>query len=261
MSRRQAGGLVPGMLVALVAAALAVAPSGVAGAADRKPDKPVKLKKNTAWVVPDWEARGIRTIAIAPIRSVGRDPEAETLTRRHLENALAGRSYRYLGAGSIMETVKRGEVEPAFVAAGDAFTAEAPIDTASARALGEKLQTDAFLFTNVTNWQRYVVDENTRGASFTQVAVDVVLYSLADGAIVWRGSFQEKGDGPYNEPQTRAGNTERDPGSNAFGRSSSLEPPTYEEVLDKLMARVAAALPKPAPAAKPAAGAAAGKGD
>ncbi len=242
------------LLAALVAFAAAGGAAGPARAAEKKAAKQPRLKKNEAWVTPDWEARGIRTIAIAPLRSTERNPEAETLVRRLLESALHERKYRFLGAGSILETVKRGAVEAEYAAAGQSFAREAPLDSASAVALREKLQTDAFLFVNITNWQRYLVDAQTRGASFTQVSVDAVLYSLADGAPVWRGSFQEKGDGPYNEPRASLGNSDRDPGGNTVGRASALEPPTFEEVVDKLAARLAAALPRPVPAAAPPAG-------
>lgn len=234
----------------LVAFAVVVAPAGpghVAAAAG----KPAKLKKNQAWVAPDWDARAIRSIALTPPRSVERNVEAEALTRRMLESALADRAYRYVGSGSIFEALKRDAAEPAYRAAEGAFGGARAIDTTSAHRLHASLGADALLFTNLTNWQRYVVDEHTRGASFTQVAVDVVLYSLADGAIVWRGSFQEKGDGPYNEPQSADAPT-RDPGANMVGGKAALEPPAFEEVVEKLMTRVVAALPKPAP--KPAGG-------
>lgn len=245
--------LAAGVTVAL-AIGLGLASPDVARAADsgKKDARKAGLKKNQAWVVANWKTRAIRTIAIAPLRSVERKPEAEILARRMLENALADTPYKYLGPGSVMEAIKRSELETAYAAAGDAFSREAPLDSTTARELRERLQTDALLFTNLINWQRSIVDQNTRGASFTQVAVDVVLYSFADGAIVWQGSFQEKGDGPYNEPRLREGGDVRDPGGNSVARAGSLDPPSFEEVVDKLMLRVAAALPKPAPAAAPA---------
>jgi hypothetical protein len=237
----------------LAVVALAAAPATPAAAADAKPA--VKLKKNQAWVAPDWNSRGIRSIAIAPLRSVERNPEAEALARRGLEAALAGRPFRFRGAGTILEAVKLGRAEAPWAAAVAAAAKGAPLDSATAGPVGAALRTDALLFTSVTHWQRYVVDAQTRGSSFTQVGVDAVLYSLADGAVVWRGSFVEKGDGPYNEPQSGDRDL-RDPSGNLEARKSSLEPPAYEVVIEKLMERVAAALPRPAPApaAAPAGG-------
>ena len=77
------------------------------------------------------------------------------------------------------------------------------------------------------------------------------MYSLKDGRPLWRGNFQEKGDGPYNDPSVSQA-LERDPGGNAVGKKGQFEPPPYEEVLQKLAARVAKTLPPAAPAAAPA---------
>jgi len=106
------------------------------------------------------------------------------------------------------------------------------------------VQVDAILFSNLGTWTRQVVDVNTRGQSFTQVGGDFALVSLKDGAIVWRGSFLEKGDGPYNDPNT-AEVTERDATGNSTARQAQLEPPSYREVLEKLVNRVRGTLPKP----------------
>jgi hypothetical protein len=230
---------------ATLLAAITAAPAHAADEAKAKPA--AKLKKNQAWVAPDWEARAIKSIAIAPVRSVERNVEAETIARRGLESALADRPYRFRPVRSIMEAVKLEKADAAWAAAVAAATKGVPLDSASADAVRAALTTDGLLFTQVTNWQRYVVDEQTRGASFTQVGLDAVLYSLADGAVVWRGSFVEKGDGPYNEPQTGDRDT-RDPSGNLNARKAALEPPAFEEVVEKLMGRVAGALPKPAPA-------------
>ena len=220
-----------------------------ARAADVAKDKPAaKLKKNQTWVAPDWEARAIRSIAVAPMRSVDRNAEAEALARKGLEAALAGKPYRFRPAQTFMESVKRGNAEPAWTAASAAAAKSAPFDTTSASTLKTALTSDAVLVATVTNWQRYVVDEQTRGASFTQVGVDLAMYSLADGALVWRGSFVEKGDGPYNEPVSGDA-TQRDPSGYNSARKAALEPPLYEEVIEKLMTRVASSLPKPAAAA------------
>lgn len=235
------------LAVAVAFLAVAAAPAQAADEAKAKAKPAAKLRKNQAWVAPDWEARAIKSIAIAPVRSVERNVEAETIARRGLESALADRPYRFRPVSSIMEAVKLEKADAAWAAAVGAATKGAPLDSASTGAVRAALTTDGLLFTQVTHWQRYVVDEQTRGASFTQVGIDAVLYSLADGAVVWRGSFVEKGDGPYNEPQTGDRDT-RDPSGNLNARKAALEPPAFEEVVEKLMGRVAGALPKPAPA-------------
>ena len=225
----------------------AVAPAAPAADAPAAAKPAARLKKNQVWVAPDWEARGIRSMAIAPLRSVERNVEAEAMARRGMEGAFHARGIRFRGAGSILESVQRSRADAAWAAAVAAAAKGAPLDSASAAALKEALSSDALLFASLTSWQRSIVDEQTRGSSFTQVGLEATMYSLADGAVVWRGHFVEKGDGPYNEPPTGDAAT-RDP-SGYSGRRAALEPPGYEEVVEKLMIRVAAALPKSASAA------------
>jgi len=234
------------VLVALACAApLVLTVVDPAFAADeKKSDKKPRLKKNQAVLAEDWAQRGIRSVAVMPVRALDGDEQALSLTRRALENALADRGFKLLGGASILSTADRGGATPALEAATKAFDAGAALDTASTAALHGALPTDALLMTNLTQWKRYMVDEYTRGASFTEVAIDVGLFSLTDGAMVWRGSFLEKMDGPYNEPQ-RGDQDMRDPGQNSK-KTAALEPPLFEEVLDKLMLRTVGTLPKPA---------------
>ncbi len=237
---------------ALVLALACVAPlfpsaSSLASAADEpKPAKKTKLKKNQAIVAEDWAERNIRSIAMMPIEAIEGDEQARSLTRAAIENALAGRGYKLLPAGSVRSTADRGDATPAVAAATKAFHDEVPLDSVSAVALHGALRTDVILLTNLTQWKRYIVDPFTRGASFTQVGFDGVLFSLIDGAVLWRGNFIEKMDGPYSEPQ-RGDQDVRDPGQNAK-QQAALEPPLYEEVLDKLMLRALGTMPKPTPA-------------
>ncbi len=250
MSLRAARRLALALALACVASSLPVA-STVALAADEvKPAKKTKPKKNQAVVAEDWATRSIRSIAMMPLESLDGDEQARNLTRSAIENALADRGYKLLPAGSVRSTADRGAATPALEAATKAFHEETPLDSISAAALHGALRTDAILCTNLTQWKRYVVDPYTRGASFTQVAFDGALFSLVDGVVLWRGSFQEKLDGPYNEPQ-RGDQDIRDPGQNAKPQAA-LEPPLYEEVLDKLMLRATGTMPKPAAPAAPA---------
>jgi hypothetical protein len=238
-------------LAAVASAALLAPPAHRAMAASKADEKPVKLKKNQAWVAPDYAAARVNAIAIAPVSSFDRNPESEKLVRQAVEPELAALKYRFVGQNTAMDRVRRGGAEKAMEALHAAYLAGAPLDTAQTHAVQVLLGTDALLFGHVSQWQRYVVDPSTRGQSFTQIGVDAAMYSLADGRPLWRGSFQEKGDGPYNDPSVQQ-TTERDPGGNAVGRKGQLDPPPFEEVLLKLAARVAKAMPPAAAPVEPA---------
>jgi hypothetical protein len=235
-------------LVALASctAALALAPSAKRAVAAKAEEKPAKLKKNQAWVAPDFAAHGVRSIAFAPVSSFDRNPEAEKYVQQMIEPGFAQLKYRFIGQAQTMDRVRRGEVVKALEALHASYLAGATLDTAQARVIAEQVGADALLFSHVSQWQRYVVDEQTRGQSFTQLGVDMALYSLKDGRPLWRGNFQEKGDGPYHDPNV-APPVDRDPGGNAVGRKAQLEPPSYPEVLEKLVGRAVKSLPPPPP--------------
>jgi len=241
-----------GVVLALVAAApeagyAATAKSADAKAADAK--AAAKVKKNQAWVAPDFASYGVITIGMAPVSSIDHVEDNEKLFKNAIETGfglLPG--YKLQASSWFMDGVRRAGAAPALAVIEKTAFAGMPADSVSLAALQGKVQVQAVLFSRLSNWTRQVVDANTRGQSFTQVGGDFVLVSLKNGAVLWRGSFLEKGDGPYNDPNI-ADVTERDAGGNSTAKQAQLEPPSYREVLEKLASRVSATLPKaPAPA-------------
>jgi len=224
----------------LLVVLLAFAPVA-AQAADKAP----KAKKNQAVIAPNFAAYGIVTIGMAPVSSFDHNEANEREFRNAVEigfGTLPG--YKLQQTSWFIDGVRKAGATSALAALEKTALNGAPSDTAAIAALQGKVQVDAILFSQLGTWTRQVVDVNTRGQSFTQVGGDFALVSLKDGAIVWRGSFLEKGDGPYNDPNT-AEVTERDATGNSTARQAQLEPPSYREVLEKLVNRVRGTLPKP----------------
>jgi hypothetical protein len=229
------------LLVALLALSV-----GFAHAADKKPEK---TKKNQAWVVPDFPAYGISTIGMAQVSSLERNADNEREFRNAIETGFGTLpGYKLQSVTWFLDGVRKAGATDAVAALEKSSLAGLPTDTTAFNSLKGKLNVDAILFSRLSTWQRQVVDPNTRGQSFTQVGGDFALVSTRDGAILWRGNFVEKGDGPYNDPNT-AEVTERDATGNSTARMAQLEPPSYREVLEKLANRVRGTMPKPA--AKP----------
>jgi len=237
-------------LIRLVLGALLVLGPNVARAAEIKPPK---VKRNQAYVAPDFASYGVITIGMAPVSSFDQVAENEKLFRQAVESGFGNMDgYKFQAMSYFIDEVRKGGVTTQLAAIEKAGLAGLPSDTAAVDAVALKTNVQAVLFSRLTTWQRLVVDPNTRGQSFTQVGAEFALVSLKDGVVLWRGSFQEKGDGPYNDPN--AGEvTERDATGNSVAKQAQLEPPSFIEELEKLISRVSATLPKaPAPAAKPA---------
>jgi len=211
----------------LLVCALAV-PATRARAEDAKKteSKPVKLKKNQAYVAPNFADYKLVSFALAPVTSLDRNADTEKMVRQASEAAFSGTKYKLQGSSYLMELVRKNGVEPQFNAIQKSAAQGAAVpDSATLGAVSRQVAAQAILFSNVGG--------------------DFALVSLKDGAILWRGSFLEKGDGPYNDPNI-AETTERDATGNSTARQGQLEPPSYIEVVEKLMTRVAGTLPKPA---------------
>jgi hypothetical protein len=203
-----------------------------------------KVKKNQAWVAPDFATYAITTIGMAPVSSIDHVEENERLFRGAIETGFGTlEGYRLQGTSWFLDGVRKAGAAGALAAMEKTAFAGARADSVTLAALQGKVHVDAILFSRLSTWTRQVVDVNTRGQSFTQVGGDFALVSTKDGAVVWRGNFLEKGDGPYNDPNT-AEVTERDATGNSTARQAQLEPPSYREVLEKLTNRVCSTVPK-----------------
>lgn len=229
--------------------ALAIAVAAAPRAGDAADVKAAKVKKNQAWVAPGFATYSVTAIGMAPVSSIDHVEDNEKQFRNALESSFGMLDgYKLQGWSWFGDAVRKANAMPALAALERSAFAGARGDSASLAALKGKVHVDAILFSRLSTWTRMVVDPNTRGQSFTQVGGDFALVSLKDGALLWRGSFAEKGDGAYNDPNS-AEVTERDAGGNSTARQARLEPPSYREVLEKLAGRVSATLPKaPAPA-------------
>jgi Ni/Co efflux regulator RcnB len=208
-------------------------------------DKPQKPKKNQALVVPNFAEYGIVSIGMAPVSSSDHNEANEREFRNAVETGFGTlEGYKLQQTSWFIDGVRKAGATGALATLEKSALNGAPSDSAAIAALKGKVQVDAVLFSRLGTWTRQVVDVNTRGQSFTQVGADFAMISLKDGAIVWRGNFLEKGDGPYNDPNT-AEVTERDATGNSTARQAQLEPPSYREVLEKLVNRTRGTLPKP----------------
>ena len=229
----------------LLVALLILAPAA-SHAADAKAPKP---KKNQAYLAPDFAGYNVTTIGMANVSSFDRNADNEREFRNAIETGFGTLpGYKLQSVTWFMDGARKAGVADLLPKLENSALAGAPTDTATVNAIAGKMQVDAILFSRLSTWQRQVVDPNTRGQSFTQVGGDFALVSTKDGAILWRGNFVEKGDGPYNDPNT-AEVTERDATGNSTAKQAQLEPPSYREVLEKLANRVRGTLPS-RPAAK-----------
>lgn len=233
---------------AFLALALVAASSSGAGA--------TKTSSYTdRYVHPHFADFHVRSVAVLPVAVLHPADQASETMSRQLERALAPVGYHWISTSML-----RTSLTPDRSSQIDKLveqlrrTGGLDLDTTMVRDFGAATQTDGILATIITTWERETIDLTMTGQSMTQIAATAFLYSTKSGELLWSRRLQVKGEGPYNNPSE---------GSNLLGVSSSglqtaaprtstsLDPPSYEEVAAKLAVQLAAALPPPPKSAAP----------
>jgi hypothetical protein len=217
----------------------------------------VAASKPTAqFVHPQYAQFQVKTVALLPTVVLPSVSGADGIMGQALERNLAALGYRWVSAPALRAALVAAKQPGVIDAVNERARKAAPPDTAALQAVGQTGVADAVLVSVVSMWERETIDITISGQSMTQIAMTGYLYSTRTGELLWSRKFQVKGEGPYNNADgstvvglKAGGLNNSDPRT-----STSLDPPTYEEIAAKLADQVRTALPAPpAPPAKPAA--------
>jgi len=206
--------------------------------------------KSDRYLISKFSEQGIGSIALLPVSMLSPEEGVPALVRRHLEHALAPTGYRFVSESTLRSSARDAGVTPALDALLTKWIKSGTLDSTSLRTLGGASAADAVLAAMVTTWEREVIAYNQTGSSKTQIGIQLSLYSTRTGALLWQDRFLEKGEGPYNNPA--------DGGADVTGvtrtglrsearTSTSLDPPTYDEIATKLENKIQAAFPQSKP--------------
>jgi hypothetical protein len=219
-------------------AALLVLTAGVSAAAN----------KQTDYLHPQFASFHVKSVAILPAIVLPSANGASETMGEALEKNLAPLAYRWVGVAALRAALVAAKQPGVIDAISERARKAAPPDTAALQAVGLTGVADAVLAPVVTQWERETIDVTMAGTSMTQIAVTAYLYSTRTGELLWSHQFQVKGEGPYNTPDgsevvgVKSGGLD----NNQMRTSTSLDPPTYEEVASKLAGQVRTSLPPPA---------------
>ena len=213
-------------------------------------------KQTTQYVHPQYAQFQVKTVALLPTVVLPSVSGAEQTMGQALERNLASLGYRWVSAAALRAALVAAKQPGLIDAVNERARKAAPPDTAALQAVGQTGIADAVLVSVVSMWERETIDITISGQSMTQIAMMGYLYSTRTGELLWSRKFQVKGEGPYNNADgstvvglKAGGLNNSDPRT-----STSLDPPTYEEIAAKLADQVRTALPAPpTPPAKPAA--------
>jgi hypothetical protein len=204
----------------------------LAGCAAREAVHPL-----SSYIVPDFSNRSVKVIAFMPL--VDREAsEAASPTVLPLIEARASQKAAYVFlsqeeiAGRAMKTGRKDEYDRLVLN----WKNEKELGKEDVVSLGKAVVADAFLFGEVSLWNKAWVARNTEGTSQTQVGIKLMLVSATTGEKLWEASDEQTLKSAYYNPESGIG-TYVDKGG--MVRSSSTggvpDPPPYEEVAKRVL--------------------------
>ncbi|HKA24675.1 MAG TPA: hypothetical protein VKF80_06825 [Candidatus Eisenbacteria bacterium] len=209
--------------------------------------------KQTDYFNRQFASFNVRTVALMPVVVLPSVNGAADMMGQSLEKSLAPVGYHWVSVPALRAALVAAKQPGLVDAVNEGIRKGVPPDTTALRSLGQIGVADAVLTSVISTWERETIDVTMAGQSMTQIAMTSYLYSTKTGELLWSHKFQVKGEGPYNNPDgsevvgVKSGGLE----SNQMRTSTSLDPPTYEEIAVKLAGQVRDSLPPPAKPAAP----------
>jgi hypothetical protein len=251
--RKQPAAPVAPAPVALVLVVLLVAASILLG----MPAADAAKAPAERYLRPDYASFHVRTIAILPVATLspvperGRENNPFEIVGIHQERALAETGYRFVTQSLLRSTARAAGADSAVGQLMSSWQTRGEMDSTALKAIGTLGVADAGLASMVTVWDRSTIDPSVTGQSMTQIGVRMALYSTRTGELLWRDTFMDKGEGPYNNPdENNVTGMSRTGLTPTAQTATSLEPPTYDDVAVKLEKKIRSGFP---PVPKPAA--------
>jgi hypothetical protein len=201
-----------------------------------------------AVISPEWGSLNIQSLGFVTVGSSVGEEEARQTTEYVAEEQLTSNQDRFviLGAQTARGRAAAAGAEDAFVRLAKAWHDQRMADKFLVEDLCRKMGVDGLLFGDLLEWRREKVDFTQEGASYTQIALRLVIISGKSGLPVWEAQKMIRRDTPVYTPGAGgSGVTTDDTGVSRAQRLGGLtpEPPRPEVVLVDVLASLIAAFP------------------
>ncbi len=230
----------PGARVFAALAALALV------AAFALPPSPCAAEKKTRpvdlfWARPDLDSLGVTSIAFLPAATYDNNLEVEKQVQGALGQALHQSGHRWVSAQSARDILQRDSSGISLMkSVRQALLKNPRVDSLTAPLLCGRLRTRAVMSVRVDNWQQVKVEWNQTGKPSTMIQLKAALVDTL-GRLLWTASGSETVEGPYYDPSAQS--SELTTGAIGHSQTSGPAPPSYPEVLARILTRWAANFP------------------
>lgn len=203
------------------------------------------------WTHPDVASLGVRSIAMLPVGSYDNNIAAQSAVARAMGIAVRGTGYRWIAASSVADLARGDAVaESLLKVAREGMLRNGRVDSLVAPALCARFRTNAVLALRIDQWEQRALEYQESGKASTTIQLHAALVDTL-GRLVWSAQGSQTGEGPYQEANAQplgvSGTT-----LNMTPLTNQGGPPSFEEVLDRILGRWAPTFPRMAAApAKP----------
>lgn len=195
-------------------------------------------------VAPDFAAHHLRSIALLPVVSYDHSQRAEKMTASYWSQNFKDTGYRWI-APLAVEVMLKAPGDSALTALRAGILKNARVDSLDASPLCARLNADALLSVRLNQWEQAQVNYDQSGKPMTTVRLQAALVD-SSGALLWSAVGSETGEGPYHDPNANPMEVKQHPNLIGTPITGAEGPPPYEEVLNRLLPRLAAQFPKAA---------------
>jgi hypothetical protein len=218
--------------------ALLAGPAPQAAAAPKE-----KGKKDLVWVHPAFDSLSIVSIAMLPSAAFDNDLADEKIVDLVVAQGLNPLGYRWISTSVSRDLLRRSFGGDSVLKALDRMLLDrGRIDSLVAPLLAGALRTKAMLSVRIELFEQVTMEWNQAGKPSTTVQLRAALVDSM-GRLLWTASGSETADGPYHDPLAGTLGV-KGSGLGSTPMTNQGGPPSFEEVLSRLVARWVAKLPR-----------------
>lgn len=218
--------------VLLIAASAGLAAAPAVLAAD---DATKKL--DLVWSVPDVDSIPLRSIALLPPSTFTNDLKAEKEIESAWEQVFRATGHRWYSATLVKDLVKSGlGGDSMLVALHAALLKEPRVDSLTARKLCRVLHTSAVMSVRADQWEQVAIEWNQSGEPWTTVQLKAALVD-SSGRLLWTVSGSETAKGAMHSASENNTLGVKSSGLNLQPVTAEGGPPSFQEVLARLLGR------------------------
>lgn len=196
---------------------------------------------DTFWLAPDYAQFHVASVALLPVATYDGNLEARRLSENAVGQALRGSGHRWVSAAVSRDYLQGAGGDSLVRSLNDQLTRTPRLDSLAAPGLSRLVHAQALLTVLVEQFEQRKLEFNEAGTPTTTVRLTAALVD-SSGRLLWTARGGDTLEGPYQDPNANPMGVSSS-GLNNLPVTGQGGPPSYQEVLAKVLARWAPQFP------------------